>query len=188
MAKKGFQPDSFNFKESIAALRALPRFFVEIYKANPVLFTLNASLRLISALLPLAMLWVGKLIVDEVVLQMNNNPAQYDQLIQWVLVEFILAIASDIIARSTAYTDGLLGDQYSIQSSVKIIKKTSDLNLSQLEDADFYDKLERARQQTTGRVGLMSNILTQVQDLIVIISLITGIVVFDSWFKLIITT
>ncbi len=179
MAKKGFQPDKFSFKESIAALRSVPRFFVEIYSSNRPLFVLNVLCRLSSAMLPVAMLWVGKLIVDEVVLQMNAETVSYDHLIALVAFEFALAVLSDIIARATSYTDGLLGDQYSIQSSVKIIKKTSDLNLSQLEDADFYDKLERARQQTTGRVGLMSNILTQVQDLIVIASLITGIVVYE---------
>ncbi|TXC78824.1 ABC transporter ATP-binding protein [Luteibaculum oceani] len=179
MAKKGFQPDKFSFKESVAALKTVPRFFVEIYHSNRILFTVNALCRLVSALLPLAMLWVGKLIVDEVVLQMGAEKASYQVLLQWVLLEFALAVSSDIIARTTSYTDGLLGDQYSIQSSVKIIKKTSDLNLSQLEDADFYDKLERARQQTTGRVGLMSNILTQVQDLIVVISLMAGIVAFE---------
>ena len=52
---------------------------------------------------------------------------------------------------------------------MKIIEKTAELNLDQLEDSEFYDKLERARRQTTGRVGLMSNILTQGEDVIVII-------------------
>lgn len=179
MAKQGFQPDKFSFKESVAALKTVPRFFVEIYQSNRLLFIINALCRLVSALLPLAMLWVGKLIVDEVVLQMGADTADYTQVFKWVGLEFGLAVGSDIIARATSYTDGLLGDQYSIQSSVKLIKKTSDLNLSQLEDADFYDKLERARQQTTGRVGLMSNILTQVQDLIVVFSLMAGIVAYE---------
>jgi ATP-binding cassette subfamily B protein len=64
---------------------------------------------------------------------------------------------------------------------VRIIKKTSEVNLDELEDSEFYDKLERARQQTTGRVGLMSNILTQVEDVIVIVSLLVGVVAFEPW-------
>lgn len=78
-------------------------------------------------------------------------------------------------------TDVLLGDQYSISSSVQMIKKTSEVNLDQLEDSEFYDKLERARQQTIGRVGLMSNVLTQAQDVIVILSLLGGVVAYEPW-------
>lgn len=129
----------------------------------------------------MTMLWIGKLIIDEIILQINIETQDLTSLWLYIGLEFALAIASDLLNRLTTLTDALLGDQYSIQSSVKIIKKTSELSLSQLEDSEFYDKLERARQQTTGRVGLMSNVLNQAQDLIIIASLITGVVVFEPW-------
>lgn len=127
------------------------------------------------------MLWLGKLIIDEVVLQIAAEASDLDRL--WLLVgaEFGLAILSDLLSRGISLSDALLGDQYSIDTSVKIIKKTSELNLDQLEDSEFYDKLERARQQTTGRVGLMSNILAQAEDVIVILSLLAGVVAFEPW-------
>lgn len=146
-----------------------------------MLFYENVVCRILSALLPVTMLWIGKLIIDEIVLLINSQSEATNHLWLLILVEFALALISDLLNRLTSLTDALLGDQYSIQSSVKIIRKTSELTLSQLEDSEFYDKLERARQQTTGRVGLMSNVLTQAQDLIVIASLITGVVVFEPW-------
>ena len=181
MAAKSFEPQKINLKESFASLKSVPRFFKEIQGVNPFLFYSNLSCRILNALLPLAMLWVGKMIIDEVVLQIELEGSNLSRL--WILVgfEFGLAILSDILSRLTSYTDALLGDQYSINSSVLIISKTAELNLDQLEDSEFYDKLERARQQTTGRVGLMSNILTQGQDIIVIISLLAGVVVFEPW-------
>jgi len=121
------------------------------------------------------------MIIDEVVLQMAADVKDMDRLWLLVGVEFGVAIISDLLSRAISLTDSLLGDQYSIDTSVKIIKKTSELNLDQLEDSEFYDKLERARQQTTGRVGLMSNILTQGEDVIVILSLLAGVVVFEPW-------
>lgn len=127
------------------------------------------------------MLWVGKLIIDEVLIQYSADAKNLQMLWLYISLEFGLAIASDLLSRLTTLTDALLGDQYSIESSVKIIRKSAVLTLSQLEDSEFYDKLERARQQTTGRVGLMSNVLTQAQDLIVIVSLITGVVAFEPW-------
>lgn len=179
MAKQSFETQGVNLKESFASLKFVPRFFKEIKAVSPSLFYVNVLSRFIVALLPLMMLWVGKLIIDEVVLQMAAEDAQLELLWWYVGIEFFLAITSDLLSRAISYTDALLGDRYSIHSSVAIISKTAELQLDQLEDSEFYDKLERARQQTTGRVGLMSNVLTQAQDVIVIASLISGVVVFE---------
>jgi len=146
-----------------------------------MLFYANLLARTVNAVLPVIILVVGKLIIDEVVLQIDAETKDLDRLWLLVAVEFGLAILSDLMSRAISLTDGLLGDQYSIDTSVRIIKKTSELNLDQLEDAEFYDKLERARQQTTGRVGLMSNILTQAEDLVVIFTLLAGVVAFEPW-------
>ncbi len=181
MAKKTLQQQRFNFKDSFASLRFIPRFFREIRRVNPWLFYANAACRTVSALLPVSMLWVGKLIIDEVILQYNADVKDLSTLWLYIGLEFGLAIVSDLLSRLTSLTDALLGDQYSIDSSVRIIRKTSELTLAQLEDSEFYDKLERARQQTIGRVALLSNVLTQVEDLIVIGTLITGVVVFEPW-------
>ena len=148
---------------------------------NPMLFYANLLARTVNAVLPVIILVVGKLIIDEVVLQISAETKDLERLWWLVGAEFGLAILSDLMSRAISLTDGLLGDQYSIDTSVRIIKKTSELNLDQLEDAEFYDKLERARQQTTGRVGLMSNILTQAEDLVVIFTLLAGVVAFEPW-------
>lgn len=168
-------------KQSFASLKFVPRFFKEVREVNPALFYGNFLCRSISAFLPVSILWVGKLIIDEIILQMNAPTQDLSQLWLYLIVEFALAIISDLLSRLTTLTDALLGDQYSIESSVKIISKSAQLTLSQLEDSEFYDKLERARQQTNGRVGLMSTVLTQGQDFVIIISLLAGVVAFEPW-------
>lgn len=148
---------------------------------NPSLFYTNVLCRLVNAILPVLMLWVGKLIIDEVLLQIAAEVKDLDRLWALVAAEFALAVLSDLLSRGISLSDALLGDQYSIDTSVKIIRKTSEVNLDELEDSEFYDKLERARQQTNGRVGLMSNVLTQAEDIIVIVSLLAGVVAFEPW-------
>ncbi|MGW1453793.1 ABC transporter ATP-binding protein [Salegentibacter agarivorans] len=180
-SKKSLEANKVSFKGSFASLKFVPRFFKEIRKVNPLLFYANVLARTINAILPVIILIVGKLIIDEVVLQIAAEEKDLDRLWLLVAAEFGLAILSDLMSRVISLTDGLLGDQYSIDTSVRIIKKTSELNLDQLEDSEFYDKLERARQQTTGRVGLMSNILTQAEDLVVIFTLLAGVVAFEPW-------
>jgi ATP-binding cassette subfamily B protein len=62
--------------------------------------------------------------------------------------------------------DSLLGDRFSNYTSVRIMSHAATLDLDQFENSTFYDKLERARQQTVGRTILLSQVLSQVQDLI----------------------
>jgi ATP-binding cassette subfamily B protein len=148
-----------NLKGSFKALVYIPRFFKEIWNTNKTLFLGSAICRLVAAVLPVIILWVGKIVIDEIILQTKNDVVDLSTLWLYVGIEFGLIILSDLISRAISLTDGLLGDAYSINSSVSIIKKTNKIDISLLEDSEFYDKLERARTQTTGRVGLMSNAL-----------------------------
>ena len=164
---------------SLSALVHIPRFFKEIWQTNKKLFLLSSFCRLIGAVLPVIILWIGKIIIDEIILQASSQGTNLDRLWMFVAIEFGLVILSDLISRAISLTDGLLGDAYSIQSSVSIIEKTNEINISLLEDSEFYDKLERARQQTTGRVNLMSNALGEVQSLISIATLVAGLIYFE---------
>ena len=169
------QGNSFSF----SALKALPRFFKEIWRVSPTFFVTNFVARLLTAVSPVALLWVGKIIIDEVILQISLETQDLSQLWTYVGIELGIAVAADLLNRLINLTDGLIGDLYSNASSEKIIRKTNELTLQQLEDPDFYDKLERARQQTSGRVGLMSASLSQVQSIISIGSLIAGLIYFE---------
>jgi len=174
-----------DWKEGFRAMKLLPRFFREIYKSGRTIFFFNLLSRFVNALTPIALLWVGKLLIDEIILQVSSNSPEYDQIWLYLGIELGIALLSDMINRVISLTDGLIGDLYSNYSSVLIIQKTKDLSISQLEDSEMYDKLERARTRTAGRVTLMSTTLSQAQSLIVIISLIAGLIYFEPWLILI---
>ena len=163
---------------SFISLRYLPRFFRLVYQTNPWLFIANALLRLTKAVFPVILLWVGKEIIDEIVLHTTTDKLTYDRLYGLVGLELGLVVVNDIFNRLIALTDQLLGTLYSNASSVELIHKTAKVDLADLEDAAFYDKLERARRQTVSRVSLMSNVLSQLQDIITIVSLISALIYF----------
>ncbi|QLE01703.1 ABC transporter ATP-binding protein [Galbibacter sp. BG1] len=168
-----------SIRDSFAAFKYIPRFSTEIWKAHKVMYLINSISRIINAFTPVALLWVGKLIIDEIIFQISATNKDYSLLWKYIALELFIALISDLISRVITLTDSLLGDLYANKSSVTIIKKTNEIGISQLEDPEFYDKLERARTQTTSRVNLMSNILTQVQSLISIASLIFGLIYFE---------
>jgi ATP-binding cassette subfamily B protein len=170
-----------NWKEGFQALRYVPRFFKKVWEAAPALFVINLISRILNAASPIIILWVGKLIIDEVILQIDLVDKDLTQLWWYVGIELAVIVFSDLIGRVTNLTDGLIGDLYSNKSSVEIIDKTAEIELKDLEDPEFYDKLERARRQTNSRVTLLTNILSQLQDVITVVSLITALIVFEPW-------
>jgi ATP-binding cassette subfamily B protein len=180
------QPKSLNdqkigLKSSLDSLFLIPRFFKEIWRTNKSLFLTSALCRIVAALLPVAILWVGKLIFDAIIQITTHGEKDYSELWQSVVIEFILVVLSDLVGRAISLTDGILGDQYNINSSIKIIKKTNEIDISLLENSEFYDKLDRARTQTAGRVDLMSNVLGQAQTTISIFSLVVGLIYFEPY-------
>jgi ATP-binding cassette subfamily B protein len=168
-------------KEKFAALGNLPRFFKLVWETNHWYAILNILLRLIRSAIPVSILYVGKLIIDEVILLSKTHSSDLGYLWKLVLAEFALAIISDALSRGTALVDSLLGDLFSNHTSVKIMEHAATLDLDQFEDSEFYDKLERARQQTVGRTILLSQILSQVQDMITMGFLLVGLVAFNAW-------
>jgi ATP-binding cassette subfamily B protein len=168
-------------KERLAALGNLPRFFKLVWETNHWYAILDAVLRLIRSAIPVSILYVGKLIIDEVVLLNKVHSSDYTYLWELVAAEFILAIISDALSRATSLVDSLLGDLFSNYTSVRIMEHAATLDLDQFEDSEFYDKLERARQQTIGRTILLSQILTQVQDIITMAFLMVGLMAFNPW-------
>ncbi len=173
------------FVESLQSLKLLVPFFRMIWKTSPSLTLSNIILRIFKSAIPLGQLYVGKLIIDEVIRLIGSPDKNFDQLWWWLAIELGLAAGSEIFNRLISLTDALLGDLYANHSSIELMQKASSLDLSMFEDSEFYDKLERARRQTTGRVILMSMVLSQLQDLITIIFLGAGLVVFEPWLILI---
>ena len=78
---------------------------------NPSLFYANIFGRVLNAVLPVIMLLLGKLIIDEVILQIANDLKDLDRLWMLVAAEFGLAILSDLLSRGIRLSDALLGDQ-----------------------------------------------------------------------------
>jgi ATP-binding cassette, subfamily B, bacterial len=88
---------------------------------------------------------------------------------------------SDILGRVNTLSDSLLGDRFTDLVSVRLMLHATELDLAAFEDPVFYDKLERARRQTNGRLTLLSSLLNMGQDALTLISLSAGLIVFSPW-------
>ncbi|RZK16903.1 MAG: ABC transporter ATP-binding protein, partial [Hymenobacter sp.] len=181
--KRGPDQPTVSVRDRVSALRHLPAFLKLIWHTSPALTLGNTLLRLLRAALPLAMLYVGRLILDDVV-QLSKLPAAeraLNPVFGLVALEFGLVLLADALGRAVALLDSLLGDLFANASSVRLMRHAAELDLDQFEDSTFYDKLERARRQTLARSALMSQVLAQGQDAVTLVLLAAGLVAFQPW-------
>ena len=185
---RGPAPD-LTFRERLGALRHLPPFFRLVWETNRALFATALALRLVRALIPVTALWVGKLVIDQVVALTTGTYAVTDlgtfldtgpglSLVGLLLIELGLAVLSDVLGRATALCDSLLGDLFTNETSVRLMRHAAALDLAHFEDADFYDHLERARRQTTSRMVLLGQTFGQLQDAVTVVSLGVGLAAY----------
>ncbi|MCU0450499.1 MAG: ABC transporter ATP-binding protein/permease [Bernardetiaceae bacterium] len=168
-------------RQQFLALRFVPRLLRLIWRTSPALTLANVALRLLASAYPVLLLYVGKLIIDEVVRLVATPGGSAGALWGWLATELALALLADLTGRATALVDTLLGDKFAHQSSIELMEHAGKLDLYQFEEPKFYDKLEKARQQTNVRSALLAQLLAQAQDAISIVAFSAGLVVFNPW-------
>lgn len=185
-------PSPKSLRERFAALRNVPPFLRSVWATSRWLTVSSVLLRLVRALLPVATLYVGKLIIDEVVRQVRIggfhgdlaswlHGGRLDHLGLLLLLEFVLAVLADLLGRIVAMVDSLLGELYANSTSIRLMEHAASLDLEDFEDADLQDQLDRARRQVAGRSSLLSQLLQQAQDLVTLLSFAVGLAVYAPW-------
>ena len=183
------------FRERLANLRHLGRLVAQIWRTSRWLTAASIGLRLVRSLQPVAMLYVGKLIIDEVV-RLTAAPAPGADLAGWwasgelsavaalLALELALVIATDLLARSTTLVDSTLGELHSNTVSIELMRHAARLDLQHFESPEYQDRLERARRQAAGRNALLSQMFGQAQDAITVMTLVAGLVLYAPWLVL----
>jgi len=185
-------PGQQSWRARLGALRNLPPFLKLVWQTSPALTIGVSLLRVVRALLPIATLYVGKLIIDEVVL-LVRAPAAGEDLRQWIAsgvldrmiwllaLEFGLAILSDVLGRAVSLLDSLLAERFSNETSLRLMEHAATLDLEDFEDSELQDRLERARRQAGGRTSLIGQLFAQAQDVITVASFAAGLLVYAPW-------
>src|SRR5580693_10271851 len=115
-------PNPRTFRERFGALRTLRPFVAMVWRTSPGLTTGLTLLRLVRALLPVVSLYIGKLIIDDVVrlVAMPARPVTFHDWmtsgqLTWLgallLAEFALAVLSDVLGRVVLLVDSLLSER-----------------------------------------------------------------------------
>jgi ATP-binding cassette, subfamily B, bacterial len=172
------------WRERLRALGNIPPVFKMVWEAAPQIIAWSLAVRIAVALIPVSMLAVTRLIIDDIERFTAHHVALPHDFWWLVALEFALAGLATLFACLIEFFDTALAARYAHHISVRTMKHASLLDLSCYEDPAVYDKLERARVQGTDRIVMIQSAGRWVQELITTASLAASIFLFSPWLLL----
>ncbi|MGB6298665.1 MAG: ABC transporter ATP-binding protein [Rivularia sp. (in: cyanobacteria)] len=174
-----------NLRQSFAVFRYSGRAVNLVWTTNRTLTIILAILTLVAGLLPAAVAYIGKLIVDAVVetrnltLQDNLNTSFPLMYVGFEAIAVALLAGSQ---RGLSIAQSLLRVLLGQRVNVLIIEKALTLDLSQFEDSEFYDKMTNARREASSRpLSLVNRTFGLVQNALSLLTYGALLINFSLW-------
>lgn len=158
----------------IQSWRNIWQFISYIWGFNRNNLLVNIIIRLISIFVPIISLYVGKLIIDELVYSKNLN-----QILLYVSIEAIIVICSNILSRISSYINQSLNYNFELYTSKKIIEQFNRLSLQQIENAEIKSKFYLAKNESHDGSSLINELLGCIESVFSIISLSIVVIVYN---------
>jgi ABC-type multidrug transport system fused ATPase/permease subunit len=173
-----------DLKSSIRlAFSQTPRVFSLVFGADKTSSLIFMVASFVGALLPLAVAWLGKLIIDAVVLA-GRTGVQEDRshAIELVFAELGVMLALGVVGLITGVVRTNLGTKLAYFIHSRILDKALSLELSHFEDPSVYDKLQNARREASSRpLNLFTNIVAIAGGIVTLASYGALLVAFNPW-------
>ena len=152
------------------------RAFGLVWKSSRSLTVALAIVTLVVAAVPPAIAYTGKRIVDEV---LKGN---LDGTVRWVAVELGLVALQAAHTRGLGLVRSILGSRLGTDVNVAILERATALELRHFEDAEFYDRLSRARREASSRpMSLVTESFALVQNLLTLAGYAVLLLQFSPW-------
>ena len=157
-----------------------------VWSTSAALTLAMAFSTLVSGVLPAAIASVGGLFVDAVASAFQQDSAAAEQarddLLFYVFLELGLVVLITGAQRLNTICQSILRVLLGNKINVMILEKALTLELAHFEDAEYYDKLVRARREASSRpLSLVIKTFDLLRDLIALITIGIFLFQFSAW-------
>ncbi len=154
-----------------------------VWRTNRNLTLIFAILTLVAGLLPGAIAYIGKLIVDAVVQAAQSGETGDRWLaIRYLGIEAVLVAALSAARQGISLCQSLLRVLLGQRVNVLILEKALTLSLTQFEDSEFYDKMTRARREASSRpLSMVMRIFGILRDTLSLFTFSGLLLQFSAW-------
>ncbi|MBE9179870.1 ABC transporter ATP-binding protein [Oculatella sp. LEGE 06141] len=182
-----FRSRLFGLRQSLSIFQYCGRAINLVWTTDRLLTVILASLTIVVGLLPAAIAYLGKLIVDGVVVAAQSGAISD----RWTALGYLgleaIAVAVQAGAQQgISLCQSLLRVLLAQKVNVLILEKALTLDLPHFEDSEFYDKMTRARREASMRpLNLVTRTFGLGRDLLSLVTYSGLLLQFSLWAVLI---
>jgi ATP-binding cassette, subfamily B, bacterial len=172
-----------NIRKSLSVFRYGGKALDLLWTTSHTLTVSLAVLTLVNGLVPSAIAYIGKLIVDSVVLA-NQSALQIDRqtALNYVCLEAIAIVLLSAAQKGLVICQSLLRVLLAQRVNEAILKKALTLDLAHFEDSEFYDKMSQARSEASSRpLSLINRTFGLCQSALTLITFSGLLWQFSGW-------
>ncbi len=176
-------PEAAGVRRFLGVFRYTGRAVHLVWATDRGMLLALAFFTLLAGVLPAAIAWVGKSIVDTVVEAAQFGGPDLQQLaFVYVALEGGLVGVRAMAQRGLSVVDQLLRAKLGFRVNVMILERALTLPLPRFEDSEFYDKLTRARREASRRpLSLVRRSFGLGQDLLTLLTYGGLLLGFSPW-------
>lgn len=162
----------FTTKQFFKTLFTLPNTLKLIFKLEKQYALYLIILNILTAFIPLASLFIYQDLINSVL-----GASQH--LISIIVIYFITLVVTTILNQIESYVSGKFEMRLSYNINMKLMQTTSSLELSDYEQSDMYNIIEKVTQESTYKPFQLFNAILGV--LSSFISLLTSLIFIGTW-------
>ncbi|BAZ34104.1 ABC-type multidrug transport system, ATPase and permease component [Cylindrospermum sp. NIES-4074] len=161
----------------------IKRAILFVWQSAPLLTVAKSTLIILQGILPLASLYLTKLVVDAVSTSLTtpNKQVAFGQVMLLVALVGAVTLATALCESSANLVSTLQAQRVTDYMESILHAKSIEVDLEYYEDADYYDKLQRAQREAPERPTQIVNQLSQIGQNSISLIAIVGLLLSFHW-------
>ncbi|HEX7734982.1 MAG TPA: ABC transporter ATP-binding protein [Ktedonobacteraceae bacterium] len=183
---RGDPEEKFELKKVFQAFTELPRVTRLVWSTSWSLTLALALISLLSGILPAASVWISGGVLQGVFDAIVSHGHNLGVLWFYVAAQLVVGLLQSLTSTLTNIFQQLLQERVGNNVQFMILQKAETLDLSFFEDAEFYDKLRNAANESTYKpMQMVSQVFTFIRTLITLFSMLAILLQLAWWLALI---
>ena len=147
-----------------------------------------SSITLIRSMIPAALAWVIKSLVDSLMTEINASPPEGSTALLWLWLGLGLAVLDAVAGSVRTYVSRRLADDLNVKVTTDILSHAANLDIKFFEDPDAQDSLQRAKTVSGNSLStLFTQIFGAISSVLQAVSLSAVLIMIQPWTLLVIT-
>ena len=127
-------------------IRIVPRVYSFLWQVTPGYFAISCAIMVVTALIPAAIIYMTKVIVDGVIAAAASG-GHWSELLTPVGIVFALWITETLLGSVSGMVQNIVYERVQFAARERLIEKAGSLDVAFFESPRFYDQLRHAQDQ-----------------------------------------